>query len=386
MSRFRRLYIDTSVLISSNWPRISTNLERIFQLCDLVRVDLFLPKPVEDELQTYWLETYRDKCRKAYNAHEEISKHLSFLKHDWKPTFPTEEAVMEEFRKRTQEIKEKWKIGSIPLTSRNLDEIFRFAVEHHAPFAKEDKGFKDTVIYFSVIDHLAKTASIQAAFVSFDKIFGDPKVTELTKSIGVDLAMYSNIEDVDKELTSWVEGVMKTLWQKDTQRAEESIKKKTTEVEKFLLDTFEVSESEFGFGSRVVAVQGLELKAIRNVRTPPLDERRKDEPVRISFEAQIELNAIVEQTYIPPPPSKLKVGERGPKYEGINLGALLAGPTQQERVLPWNAEIEATSSPDDKEYETITFVSARSKGMSLRDMMVGLTLDSLLAQAKSAPK
>jgi hypothetical protein len=185
---------------------------------------------------------------------------------------------------------------------------------------------------------------------------------------------------------TWLEGAMKVGWEKDKQRAEEAITKRIGDIEKFLLENFEVSENEFGLGSRVVGVQGLKVTGIRNVRTPPLAERQKDEPVKISFEAQIELDAVIEQTYIPPPPSKFKVGERGLKYEGITLSALLSGSTQQERVLPWTAEIEATASPDDGEYENIKFVSARSKGMSLRDMMVGLTLDSLLARAESESK
>src|SRR5437867_4378340 len=174
MLRFRRLYIDTSVLIASNWPRISADLERTFQLCDLLNVKLVLPKAVEDELEIYWVETFRDKCRKANNANEELARYVSqAVNHDCKLTLPTEQIAVEGFRKCTQEVKDRWKIEAIPLTSRNLDEIFRFAVEHHAPFAKGDKGFKDAVIYLSVIDDLAKTPSVAGAFVSFDKIFSE---------------------------------------------------------------------------------------------------------------------------------------------------------------------------------------------------------------------
>jgi len=383
MARFRRLYFDTSVLVSSNWPKISAGLESIFELCHMLRVDLILPKPVEDEIEVYWLETFRDKCRKTHNANDEVTKHVvEIVKVDWTLTLPTEKIAIEGYHKLTQEVMKKWKINSIPLTARNIGEVFKFAVQHHAPFAKQDKGFKDAVIYLSVIDHLVKTPSVAGAFVSGDKIFRDSQVGELAKSTGVSLATYSNTDDLYNELMSWLEGAMKAGWEKDKQRAEEAIKQKMGDIEKFLLENLELAENEIGVGSRLVAVQGLKVTGITNVRTPPLTDRSKNDPLKISFDTKLEVRAIIERFYFPPPPFRLKVGEQVPQLEGLTLSEALRGPIQQEESLPWIAEVEAQAAPGDSEYKTINVVSSRSKGLSLRDAMLRLspTLEALLSK------
>jgi len=381
MARFRRLYFDTSILVSSNWPRISAGLERIFELCHLLRVDLVLPKPVEDELEVYWLETFRDKCRKTYNANEDVKKYVGeILEDEWALNLPSEEIAMDGYRKLMQEVVAKWKIASVPLTARNIDEVFKFAVQHHAPFAKEDKGFKDAIIYLSVIDHLAETPSVAGAFVSADKIFRDSRVGELAKSTGVSLPTYSNTDELYNELMSWLEGAMKAEWEKDKQQAEEAMKQRIEDIEKFLLETLEFSENEIGLGRRLVVVQGLKVKGIRNVKTPPLTERIENEPVKISFDTQLEVNVITERLYVAPPPSRVKVGEQAQGFSGLTLSQVLSEPRQEEQVMPWIAEVEGVSPPGDSEYKAVQFVAVRSKGSSLRDAMVRLSLESLLTK------
>lgn len=381
MLHFKRIYFDSSVLIFSNWPKISSALERVFDLSRFFKVGLFFPRTVEDELEVHWVNSFRDRCLKAHNATEGVKKYVAGLvKEEGSIVLPSQEVALDGYRKLAQQVKEEWKIETVPYPSRDVGELLKMAVQHQPPFSKEDKGFKDAIIYLSVIDHLAKTPSEFGAFISGDRIFADEKVDDLAKSAGVSLIRYSNTDDLYNELMSWLEGAMKLGWEKDKQRAEEALKQRIPDIEGFLLENLELSKNEIGLGTRLVVIQGLKVSGIKNVRTPPLTERAKNEPVKISFDTQLELRVMVERLYLPPPPSRLKVGEQAPRVETLTLSDVLRGPIQEEQVLPWIAEVEALSPPGDSEYKNIELVSVRSKGLSLRAALLGLNLGSLLSK------
>jgi len=383
MAHFKRLYFDTNILISSNWPRTSAALERVFDLAKLFKVQLCFPKLVEDEFDAHWIEAFRGKCSKLRNATEELRKYAAgFIKEDF--DLPKEEEAFQAYRKLSQETKTEWKIETIPVTSRNNDELLKMAVEYQAPFAKDDRGFKDAIIFLSIIDDLAKHPSVVGAFLSEDKIFKDTRIGDATKAAGVSLVIYSNPDAVYNELMSWLEGAMKVGWENDKQRADEAIKQRISDIEKFLLENLEFSQNEIGFGSTLVSVKGLKVNRITNVRTPPLSERSKNDILKVSFDAHLEISAIVERVYLPPPPSRIKVGEVAPKFFGLTLGDVLSGPRQEEESFPWIAEVEAEAAPGDSDYKTLTLVSARSKGLAVSDAMIRLnTLASLLAKPTS---
>ena len=132
-------------------------------------------------------------------------------------------------------------------------------------------------------------------------------------------------------------------------------------------------------GSKLIAIRGLQVRDIRNVRTPPLLDRNEGEPLKITFEVEIGVDAIVENYFVPSLPSRLKVGEQSLPPETRLLPELVGGPRQEERTLEWQLEAEAVVPPGDRKYEHIELVSVRSKGpiRRLRDIF-GVGPSSLL--------
>jgi len=236
-------------------------------------------------------------------------------------------------------------------------------------FKKETSDFRTASFIFSVVDHLVQETGHVGAFISQDGVFSDPRVLDHAKVAGVSIQIYSSIEEVYKELDNRLELAIKRAWDEDRKHAEDALMKRISDIQKFVSENFEISENDLGFGGRILSVRNLDVQRVRNVQTPFLLDRKENEPVKISFEIELAATVEVERSYIPPIPSRLKVGQEMPRLETRSLREVLAGPTQEERVLPWIAEAEATVPPDDKEYRNIQFLSVRSKAPNFALML-----------------
>lgn len=362
MAIFTRIYFDSNILIAANWPKPSAALERFLSLAQLLKVGVFLPKAVEDELEAHWSRMFDKTYINATKSLTELKKHAgqSDLRAD--SMLPTKDAALAAYLESVKTVKEKWKIETVPLTSRPMGEFFRMAINDVPPFQEDDVGFQDTVILFSIIDHLVKEAGNTAAFISKDGIFSNSIILDHTEAAKVSLQVYASLQEVYKELDSRLEDAIKRAWDKDRQRAEDALTEKLSDIQKFVAENLEISERDLGFGGRILAVRNVEVQRVRNVQTPFLLDRKENEPVRISFEIELAATLEVEQFYIPQMPSRLKAGQEAPRPEMKSVGEIFSGPTHEEKVFPWIAEAEATVSPDDKNYRNIQLLSVRSKG------------------------
>jgi predicted nucleic acid-binding protein len=363
MPPFTRIYFDTNVLIAANWPQPSAALERLLSLAHLFRLSVFVPKAVEDELEQHWSRLYNERYSKAKKSFADLQKHAAESDMNLDDVVVVKkDAALAAYRERTRNLKEKWKIETVPLTLRATDELFRMAVCGEPPFQEKDVGFQDTIIYFSVLDDLVKEPKQVGAFVSQDRIFSDPRILDHATAAGITIEVYSNIEDVYKELDNRLETVMKKAWDTDKLRAQYALTQRLSDIQKYLSENLEISEDDLGFGRSIQAVRNLEVQCVRNVQTPFLLDRKENEPVRISFEIELTVTLEIERPYIPQLPSRLKVGQETAGLESRTLGEIFGGPAQEERLMPWVAEAEAVVAPEDKEYRNIQLLSVRSKG------------------------
>ena len=81
----------------------------------------------------------------------------------------------------------------MPLTSRSIAELFAIVVRQFSPFREADIGFKDAVIYFSIIDQLRTDAAHGGAFVSADRIFLDAKMRRVGSPLVYSSIIFFNV-------------------------------------------------------------------------------------------------------------------------------------------------------------------------------------------------
>jgi hypothetical protein len=375
MANFDRIYFDSNVFIASNWPKLSGILENVFILAEVLGVEIYLPAAVEAELEAHWLRIFREKCLRVNKASAELNKYLSDLeKEEVSLTFADEQQARAAYSKRVEQTQDAWNIRNVPITSRSVQELFEILVRQFSPFNEGDMGFKDVVIYFSIIDHLRTDAGHVGAFVSVDRIFLHEKIQGMANAAAVSLHVYTDLSDVQTELSNRLEKAIRLGWEKDKQRAGEALKPREAEIEKFIAENLELGEFELGFGTKLVTWQPLQVRDITNVQTPPPIHRKENEPIKFSFDVEMEIKALLEQLLPPIQPSRLKAAQESQQRQSGGLPQMLR-PLQEEQILTWNVEVEAVSPAGDNEYTSIQFLSVRSKGrvLRLRDVMVQQT-------------
>src|SRR5262245_44711110 len=144
MANFDRIYFDSNALIASNWPKLSASLENLLSLAQLLKVKVFLPKAVEDELEAHWTRVFDAKYSKADKSLRELRKHAapSETRGLADLDIANKDAALAGYREKVTTLKTEWKIETLSLTLRSMDELFRMAIYDEPPFQEGDIGFQ----------------------------------------------------------------------------------------------------------------------------------------------------------------------------------------------------------------------------------------------------
>ena len=243
--------------------------KRVLSLAHPFKLGIFIPKAVEDELEQHWNRLFDAKFSKATNTFAELKKHAFESDTNLDTTVVVKkDAALAAYREWTKKLKKEWEIETVPLTLRAADELFRMAVCGEPPFQEKDVGFRDAIIYLSVLDHLVKEPKQVGAFISQDRIFSDPRLFEHAKAAGVSIEVFTNIEDVYSELNNRLEAAIKKAWDSDKKRAEVALMQKLSDIQRFVSENLEISDDALGFGRSILAVRNFEVQGVRNLQTP----------------------------------------------------------------------------------------------------------------------
>ena len=366
MNRFDHVYLDTNILIASNWPKLSAALENLFELAQVLAVKVLVPEAVEAELEQHWIRNLDKKYNGIDRTIKDFENYLTEAERsDIKLALPDKEKALASYRRRVDEIKKIWELESLPVTTRSTTELFRMAARRDAPFKEEGAGFQDAVIYLSVIDDLARSPKRIGALVSQDSIFKSKKdeLVESAKSSEVALEIYHSLQDVIDALLQRLRAEMIREWEERKRKVENELKNQMPQIEYFIDAKLELSYDELGFGERLIEIKGFEVKDLRNVRIPIV--RKSAEPEKISFELELELDVVIEKMLAPStvisPPS-VKVGAKAPPAEEIIFAQVFPPPKIEEYIIPWSVEVEAEVPAGDTEYKSIELSSLVSKG------------------------
>jgi len=371
VSVFTRLYFETSELVAAGWPRLSADLENVFTITTAA---IFLPAAVEIELQNRWQRELAEKTTAMRSRVQSVESHLGT---SISVGVPDLTKARDDYLKMVDGLKQKHGLSTVPFTRRPVTEIFEMASLRHPPFkqGKEDVGFRDAVIFLSVVDDLmaVKDQSPVGALVARDDVFHDPKIIEFAASAGVVLQVFRSVKDVFDSLIDDEVAYVKEQWAATTAQVQNRLESQLPEIEKFIGERLEIPEWGLAHSARVVAVPRIKAVAVRDVRVPNPLEVRKVEQVRLSFDVQTKVHARIERFESLPAQRRLKVG--GDEQRGlgdvsfnppglpytVSLLDLINQPTEEIEVLRI-VRVEASADP---KFETFSFESASIAGEAI---------------------
>lgn len=369
---FDRLYFDTNILRTLQWPRLSSKLQSIFELARLFKIEVFLPDCVEAELEAHWLREWGKLHRNSTSSVSDLNKHLlGILPDRITLQLPETPQLLQNYREKVLEIKQQWGIKSVPITSNSVSKFFEMAISQHPPFKEKGSGFQDAVIYLSVIDHLRHSSGTVAAFASQDRAFEKQEVLELATSAGVEIEIYKTIDEVARVLEERLEKFVDLMWQKDRQLATTALTNMIPQIEQFLFNNllFSIPQLQsIGWTTgklnpidRPVMVESIKVTSIKDVWTTPPWKRKSDEDVKVSFKTEVDISILVNR-FSSHPASLLRIGE-----PDLPPASLLLEPIPETQIWQHLVEIEATAIIVEGEVKDVKFVSAGLKTIGLLD-------------------
>ena len=272
---------------------------------------------------------------------------------------PDRDRALQDYRATVGAVNKFFGISEVPLTTRPLTDIFTMACLRQPPFRDKgvDAGFKDAVIFLSIIDHLMGTDEV-GALVSVDGIFRDAKIVEFGRNAGARLMIYSSVEAVYDAMKQEFQEIEKRTWDLRTENVRRRLTLKLEAIQKFIEERLQIPEWGLVGPARLLAVPHVEVLEIRQIRLPSPEEADKVEQIRFSFDVGAKLHARFEKMELPKP-RWVKVGDEGSTDDPESFGqvqlARIFSEIEEAEVMRV-VRVDAKSSP---KYEEFEFESAR---------------------------
>lgn len=365
LSNFDRLYFDTNALLAAGWPRLSRQLFTVVTLAKHFRVELYLPEATKLELEEHWIRDVQEKRDTLMSSLTKLNKLTGAVSSnfDIRPSF-NERELRDRYKRKVYGVTRQF-FKPVPFAARTVQDYFGAACRQTPPFKREGAGFQDSVIFSSLIEHLRNSPAKDAVLVSNDGIFKDARITKEIKAADLHLTVIETLDKVEEQLRHRLNERERDEWQHDQQRLADELKTQLDGIQKFIVDNLMLSPWKFDPMLRIRAVPSLKLQRFKEVRTPPLAEKREKQKaggrVDVSFDAEVELELAVERLPSFEPPN-LTVGEA--QSLASTSKPLIFGfgnPLIDTIRHPCTVEVQATAKPIHDGYTDIQFVSVRLK-------------------------
>lgn len=306
-----RLYFDSNIL--RGWPNCSNEIWNILRLANWLKVKLFIPKIVEDELEAQFVrgvQALLDVLSSTVNQYRKLCRNI--IQPDINGSAPTEKELQESFRIRSHEIKQHYSIATVPLTKLSLEVMVEMAIHRDPPFEQVqiDKnkngvvGLQDAAILFSVMEHLPKTNE-RCILLTADKIFHHHETSSFIDQCGVSLERVRTAAELRDELSEHLYAAIREPWVKEHDAIEEDLNANKDELSRQLEELINTPGFDKDLWTRAKVREELRITEFRFIMTdlpeqrPPIGEYHREEgsKVPISARATAELDALVEPSF-----------------------------------------------------------------------------------------
>lgn len=255
MEDFDRIYFDTNVLITGGWPVPNALLIPILDIARDLNVGLFVPEPTRLETEMVWLRAvYSLRKDDASKTRTQGVVGPELLSTPW-------DQIRQGYRDAETRLMADRSINQgVPVSfpSQLLPEVFKDGVDLDPPYeGRKEHGFRDTVIYLAVVEHLRKTPAV-GVLVSDDKFFpavGDKRERIWREARGVNLRIIhspqsQSLEALNRdleEMRTQREAPERRTWrQHDEERAKAAFQAKVDELRAYIENRVEIP-SNFPF-------------------------------------------------------------------------------------------------------------------------------------------
>lgn len=359
------IYFDTNILLRLSHDISDVDFIEMRHVSRELHIELFAPRVVIRE----WINKQECKIIDLMSRMKETSQNLGRLLGRSPIEYEELDEVTNCVNKRAMEYLDKAGIKEIPLPKNvQLDTLIEMAVKREAPFEeKGEKGFRDAVILFSIIEHMQANIFAGAILISADKIFTHDYVTARFKNAGLNILVKESFADAKQYINEHIDLLIKSYNETKKKEIKLFLDTKFSDISEYVLQNAKISplflqsgglagllsdEKNLGLLDTIKKIKRITPKEISDVSQDILfsEETLEEGAQGVTFSVAVEFTLATEQynPYSNQPKFSLSIPE---DFERIRYESPL--PNETEKIIVRNISLEAIISKKGDSYSDL---------------------------------
>jgi hypothetical protein len=278
------VYLDTNVLRQVSHGESNVEFIELRKNLDLIRASLFVPDVVVKEWVQQRLEEVLEQIENLRKGFRNLGRLLNRGPEKYEEPKELESTLEREMTQYLDSI--GMKLVPTP-TNIQVDVLIEMAVKKVAPFEKKgekgfaEKGFRDTIILFTIMQHMKANAFKNAILLSADKIFTEDAVTTRFKNNGLNVLVSKNLAEANGQVEKLIDVQIKFITEEEEQAIKSFLVEHSNQIFDYVLKNAKVSElflsglGDFFSSDHIESVLSVRPKGISKVS---LGHTVRDEP------------------------------------------------------------------------------------------------------------
>jgi hypothetical protein len=321
------VYLETSILRQLPTDVITAELLRLRRGCELLGIPIVIAKTALNEWMAIRkkdffekISSYEISLEKVKNLIEKNLTGIEFPSFDSLITPRDKQRVFTEIENMTSSLLKE--LGAIIAETPNipLDLLLKMSIDKIRPFEeKGEKGFRDSIILFTILEYAKKLPFGFHVLVTVDKVFDHADVHQIASDHKVKLIVVNSIQAAIDELEKFISKVIKEMYAERAELLRGFLDSHRQEVSDFIHSQqsfgglFGIGfKSKEGFSPEdVKVITSVELLGIHSPTPGILPKGVKKGRAKISFSTKVKFSLIITQHYV----NTLAQMVYGPKFE-----------------------------------------------------------------------
>jgi hypothetical protein len=370
MDRFTHLGIDTSVLIGNGWPKASLDLRNVVAACQQLGIPLLIPEIVLAESDAEFARKTEEAIDAARQALSRAAGRLSGglnANVEW----PDEKVRTAAYADAIATLADDWRWTVVPMPKVSLTDAVIQSIRHEPPFPAEDKGFRDSLIVWSLLDRLKKGDIL--VLIAADKAFADGRMIEAAKRCGIELHVFASPqaawEVIEKIVRQKTAGEIFAAWEAHSQRIVAALEQDRAGLEAFVREHLRIPERPYGVEGRIETLHDVQVVGVEHALLQLFSDNLTDASAELKLRVTVTISR-----YRPSVPRAMRVGE--------TVDDVSPSFGEHERILTdldafASLTLHVTWPEDDQQLPTVKYIAAEFgtpqerllRGVALREAM-----------------
>jgi predicted nucleic acid-binding protein len=297
------VYFDTNILKKLLLGNEGVDFVELRTVSKSMRANFFIPEISFKE----WVELHKNETDILINqikrTYPQLQRNLQIEPLKFELPKVSEAIVQSAMEKYINEAEIK-----VIQTPQNIQikNLIEMSIRHIAPFAEKDKGFKDTLILSTIIEHMINSGFKTAIFLTEDKIFEHQDVLKRLEDMKLQISIVKSVKDAKDLIKKQVTETFKAMIEKEKQEILTFLKTKEKEIFDYIVNNTEVSEFfiKGGFldknkinGSieKISAIRPKEISRVIHGMFSTKEKPPEEGAEPITFSVSVEFDLIVKQ-------------------------------------------------------------------------------------------